>query len=158
MRALYGIQLSLESSNPDHLTLNCRVDRRLRSPPVLASTVDLLLHSVADSLMGRHERLVQLLALEVKATGRGYHAQDHEGVPYEGNRRASIEEVRELYEAQEVEGLCGGLVIEEVTDRRERTDVRHVQPGHGRGHVVGSILQRRGLVRRGKHDSKMSLC
>ena len=27
MRALYGSQLPLESSNPDHLTLNCRVDR-----------------------------------------------------------------------------------------------------------------------------------
>jgi hypothetical protein len=48
----------------------------------LSSLVDLLLHSVADGLMGRHERFVQLLALEVKVTGRGYHAQDHEGVPY----------------------------------------------------------------------------
>ena len=27
MRALYGSQLSLESSNLDHLTWNCRVDR-----------------------------------------------------------------------------------------------------------------------------------
>jgi hypothetical protein len=76
--------------------------------------------------MGRHERLVQLLALEVKITGRRYHAHDHEGVPYEGIRRASIEEVRELHEAQEVEGLCGGLVIGEVSDRRELTDMSHV--------------------------------
>ena len=50
----------------------------------LSSQVNLLLHSVSDGLMGRHERLVQLLALEVKVTGRGYHAQDHEGFPYEG--------------------------------------------------------------------------
>jgi hypothetical protein len=45
------------------------------------------------------ERLMQLLALEMQVMGRGYHAQDHEGV----------EEVRELDEVQEVEGLCGGL-------------------------------------------------
>ena len=41
-----------------------------------------------------HERLVQLLALEVQVTGRSYHAQDHGGVPHESIRSASIEEVR----------------------------------------------------------------
>jgi len=46
-------------------------------------------------------------------------------------RRASIEEVRELDEVQEVEGLCGGLEIEEVPDRRERTGMRHLLPDHG---------------------------
>jgi hypothetical protein len=46
--------------------------------------MDLLLHSLSDGLMGRHERFVELLALEVKVTGRSYHAQDHESVPYEG--------------------------------------------------------------------------
>ena len=51
---------------------------------VLSSQIDLFLHSVTDGLVGRHERLVQLLALEMKATGRGYHAQDHEGVPPTG--------------------------------------------------------------------------
>jgi len=56
----------------------------------------------------------------VQATGRGYHAQDHEGVPHKSIRRASIEEVCELDEVQEVKGLCGGLEIEEVPDRRER--------------------------------------
>ena len=60
-----------------------------------------------------HERLVQLLALEVQVPGRSYHAQDHEGVPHESIRRASIEEVRELDEAQEVEGLGVGLEIKE---------------------------------------------
>ena len=68
-----------------------------------------------------YERLVQLLALEVQVTGRSYHAQDHEGVPHESIRSASIEEVRELDEAQEVEGLGVGLEIEEVPDRRERS-------------------------------------
>jgi hypothetical protein len=84
--------------------------------------------------------LVQLLALVVKVIGCGYHAQDHEDVPYE---------------AQEVEGL---LMIEEVLDRRELTDISYVQPEHGRGLVVRSILQRPvklpdmpGLVRRGEH-------
>ena len=43
---------------------------------------------------------------------------------------------------KEMEGLCGGLMIEEVPDRRELTDMRHVQPGHGRGLVVGANLQR----------------
>jgi hypothetical protein len=105
-----------------------------------------------------HERLVQLLALEVQVTGRSYHAQDHEGVPHESIRRASIEEVRELDEAQEVEGLRVGLEIEEIPDRRERSGMGHVQPGHGWGLVVGSIFQRTvelpdvpGLVRRGEH-------
>jgi len=60
----------------------------------------------------------------VQVTGRGYHAQDHEGAPHESLRRASIEEVRKLHEAQEVEGLCGGLVIEEIPDRRELADMR----------------------------------
>ena len=74
------------------------------------------------------ERLMQLLALEVQVTGRGYHAQDHEGVPHKSIRRASIEEVRELDEVQEVEGLCGGLEIEKIPDRRKRTGMRHVLP------------------------------
>ena len=43
----------------------------------------------------------------------------------------------------EVEGLCGGLVIEEVPDRWEINDMCHVQPDHGRGLVTG-------LVRRGE--------
>ena len=55
--------------------------------------------------MGRHE---------VKVTGRGYHAQGHKCVSYEGILRASIEEVRELHEAHDVESLRCGLVIEEV--------------------------------------------
>jgi len=67
-----------------------------------------------------------LLALEVQITGRGYHAQDHEGVPHKSIRRASIEEVRELHEAQEMEGLCCGLEIEEVPDRRERTGMSRI--------------------------------
>ena len=33
-------------------------------------------------------------------------------------------------------------MIEEVPDRRELTDMRHVQPGHGRGLFVGSSFQR----------------
>jgi hypothetical protein len=89
-----------------------------------------------------HESLVQLLALELQVTGRSYHAQDHEGVQHESIRRASIEEVRELHEAQEVEDLCAGLEIEEVPDRRERTGKGHVQPGHGWDLVAGNIFQR----------------
>ena len=89
-----------------------------------------------------HERLVQLLALEVQITGRSYHAQDHEGVPHESIRSAFIEEVRELDEAQEVEGLGVGLEIEEVPDRRERSGMGHVQLGHGWDLVVGSFFQR----------------
>ena len=38
------------------------------------SKPDLLFHFESDGLMDRHERLVQLLALEVKVAGRGYHA------------------------------------------------------------------------------------
>ena len=101
-----------------------------------------------------HERLVQLLALEV--TGRSYHAQDHEGVPHESIRshweswqqkvtkinKINKKEVRELDEAQEVEGLGVGLEIEEVPDRRERSGMGHVQPGYGWDLVVGSIFQR----------------
>jgi len=47
----------------------------------------------------------------VQVTGRDYHAQDHEGIPHQSIRRASIEEVRELHQVQEVEGHCGGLEI-----------------------------------------------
>ena len=36
----------------------------------LSSLADLLLHVFSDCLMGHHEHLVQLLALEVKVTGR----------------------------------------------------------------------------------------
>jgi len=82
------------------------------------------------------------LALDVQVTGRSYHAQDQKGVPHESIRRTSIEEVRELHEAQEVEDLCGGLEIEEVPDRRERSGMSHVQPGHGWDLVVGNIFQR----------------
>ena len=49
-------------------------------------------------------------------------------------------------------------MIEEVPDRRDRTDVRHVQPSHGRGLVVGIGLQGSvqlpdvpGLVLSGEH-------
>ena len=41
-----------------------------------SSHLDLLLHFEANGLVCIHERLVQLLALEVQVTGRGYHAQD----------------------------------------------------------------------------------
>ena len=53
--------------------------------------------------------------------------------------RASGAHPLRSYEAQEVEGLCAGLDIEEVPDRRERTDMCHVQPGHGRDLVVGNV-------------------
>jgi len=72
-----------------------------------------------------------------RAEASGAHSGAHESM-----RCASIEEVRELHEAQEVEGLCGGLEIEEVPDRRERTGMGHVQPGHGWDLVVGDIFQR----------------
>jgi len=49
----------------------------------------------------------------LQVTGRGYYAQDHESVPHKSIRRAPIEEIRELHEAEEVKGLCGGLEIEE---------------------------------------------
>ena len=117
-----------------------------------------LLRIISEGPVCLHESLVQLLALEVQVTGRSYHAQDHEGVPHESIRSASIEEVRELDEAQEVEGLGVGLEIEEVPDRRERSGMGHVQPGHGWDLVVGSVFQRTvelpdvpGLVRRGEH-------
>ena len=94
----------------------------------------------------------------MQVPGRSYHAQDHEGVPHESIRSTSIEEVRELDEAQEMEGLGVGLEIKEVPDRRERSDMGHVQPSHGWDLVVGSIFQRTvelpdvpGLVRRGEH-------
>ena len=87
---------------------------------------------------------MQLLALEVQVTGRSYHAQDHEGIPHESIRSASIEEVRELDE--EIEG---------VPDRREWSGMGHVQPGHGWDLVVGSrtveLPDVPGLVRRGEH-------
>ena len=35
-----------------------------------------------------------------------------------------------------------GLEIEEVPDRRERSDMGHVQPGHGWDLVVGVVFQR----------------
>jgi hypothetical protein len=41
----------------------------------------------------------------------------------------------------EVEGLRVGLEIEEVPDRRDRSGMGHVQPGHGWDLVVGSIFQ-----------------
>ena len=112
-----------------------------------------LVRILSEGPMCLHERLVQLLALEVQVTGRSYHAQDHEGVPHESIRSASIEEVRELDEAQEVE-----VEIEEDPYRRKRSGMGHVQPGHGWDLVVGSIFQRTvelpdvpGLVRRGEH-------
>ncbi len=36
---------------------------------------------LSEDPMCLHERVVQLLVLEVQVTGRSYHAQDHEGVP-----------------------------------------------------------------------------
>ena len=100
-----------------------------------------LVRVISEGPVCLHERLVQL-ALEVQVPGRSYHAQDHEGIPHESIRSASIEEVRELDEAQEVEGLGVGLEIEEVPDRRERSGMGHVQPGHGWDLVVGIIFQR----------------
>ena len=54
-----------------------------------------------------------------------------------------------------MEGLCAWLDIEEVPDRRERTGISHVQPGHGRDLVVGNVFQKipdvPGLIRRGEH-------
>ena len=108
----------------------------------LSSQPHPLVRFLSDGHMCLPERLMQLLALEVQVTGRGYHAQDHEGVPHKRIRRASIEEVRELDEVKKVEGLCGGLEIEEVPDRRERTGMRYVLPGDGWDLVVGNIFQR----------------
>ena len=70
----------------------------------------------------------------------GYHAKDHEGVPHEGIRRASVDEVRELLEAQEVE-VHVRLAVEEVPDGRERTSMSHVEARRGRSLVSRSILQ-----------------
>ena len=84
---------------------------------------------LSENPMCLHERLVQFLALEVQVACRSHHAQDHEGVPHKSIRRSSIEEVRELDEAQEVEGLSAGLEIEEVPDRRERSGMGHVRMG-----------------------------
>ena len=94
----------------------------------------------------------------MQVTGRSYHAQDHEGVPHKSIRSTSIEEVRELDDE-----------IEEVPDRRERSGMGHVQPGHGWDLVVGSIFQRTvelldvpDLVRRGEHtlvqESHQDVC
>ena len=66
--------------------------------------------------MGIDEHVVKLLGLEMKVARRGYHAKDHEGVPHEGIRRASVDDIREFPEVQEVEGLHGGLAVEEVLD------------------------------------------
>jgi hypothetical protein len=119
-----------------------------------------LVRVLSEDSMCLHERLVQLLALEVQVTGRSNHAQDHESVPHESIRRASIEEFRELDEAQkvEIEEIRVGLEIEEISDRRKRSGMGHVQPGHGWGLVRGSIFQRAvelpdvpGLVRSGEH-------
>ena len=125
----------------------------------LSSQPHPLVRFLSDAHMRLPECLMQLLALEVQVTGRGYHAQDHEGVPHKSIRRASIEEVNELDEVKEVEGLCGGLEIEEILDRRKRTAMRHVLVSHGWDLVAGNILQRTvqlpdvlGLVRRGAHS------
>ena len=84
---------------------------------------------------------MKLLGFEMEVASRGYHAKDHEGVPQEGIWRASVDEVRELLEVQEVEGLHVGLAVEVVSDGRERTGMGHVKPGRGRSLVGRSILQ-----------------
>ena len=48
-----------------------------------------LLRIISEGPVCLHERLVQLLALEVQVTGRSYHAQDHEGVPHESIRTSA---------------------------------------------------------------------
>ncbi len=57
--------------------------------------------------------------------------------------------------------------VEGVPDRRELTDMCHVQPGHGRGPIVGSSLDRVGTSRLGAQRSvtiplklklRMNLC
>jgi hypothetical protein len=88
----------------------------------LSSQVDLLFHSVSDSLMGRHERLVQLLALKVNVTGRCYHVQDPEGVPHEGSGEYPL---RRSVNSTRLKGR-GSQLIEEVPDRRELTDMSNV--------------------------------
>ena len=80
--------------------------------------------------------------LEMEVSRRGYHAEDHEGVPQEGIRRASVDEVRELLEVQKMEGLHLRLAVVEFQDRRERTGMGHLEPGTGRSLVGRSILQR----------------
>ena len=93
--------------------------------------------------MGIDEGIVKLLGLEMEVSRRGYHAEDHEGVPQEGIWRASVDEVRELLEVQEMEGLQLRLcAVEEVPDRRERTGMGHVEQGAGRNLVDRSVLQR----------------
>jgi hypothetical protein len=62
--------------------------------------------------MGVDERDVTLLGLKMEVAHRGHHAKDHEGLPNEGIRRASVDEVRELLYVQEVEGLHVGLSVE----------------------------------------------
>ncbi len=101
----------------------------MRSNKTLFAQPHPLFRVLSKCLMCLHERLVQLLALEVQVTDRSYHAQDHEGVPHESIRRASIEEVRELDEAQEVEDLVVGSIFQGTV---ELPDVP-------------------GLVRRGEH-------
>jgi len=51
------------------------------------------------TLFSQPHPLVRFLSdgQEVQVTGRSYHAQDHEGVPHESIRCASIEEVREFH-------------------------------------------------------------
>ena len=92
--------------------------------------------------MGTDDGVVKLLGFEMEVSCRGYHAKDHERIPHEGIRCVSVDEVRELLEVQEVEGLHVGLAVEEVPDRRERTGMGHVKPGLGRSLVSRSILQR----------------
>ena len=87
--------------------------------------------------MGTEEGAMELLGFEMEVARRGYHAKDHEGVPHEGIRRASVDEVRELLEVQSPReaGSQGG------PRWGKRTGMGHVEPGRGRSLVGRSILQ-----------------
>ena len=52
----------------------------------LVTQSDLLLQVVSDGDVGIDEGVVKLLGLEMEVSRRGYHAEDHEGVPQEGIR------------------------------------------------------------------------
>ena len=59
---------------------------------------------------------MNLLGLEREVAGHAHDAEDREGVPPEGVRRASVQEVGELLQAQEGKGLVGGTG--KVSDRK----------------------------------------
>ena len=58
---------------------------------------------------------MNLLGLELEVAGHAHDAEDHEGVPPKGIRRAPVYYVGELLQAQEGKGLVEGLV-QEVPD------------------------------------------